>query len=182
MEGECRLAPRKRSCMFYLTVALSGIGGVAAFLGLLWLLNALSYGVLKERILQEKSWDLNVCCGRSDGGGVNADIVQHTDLPKMVLVDICRLPFGERKFESVLCSHTMEHVPDPRGFYRELRRVGKDVTIVLPPLWDLGAVFNISEHRWIFLTFRKRHSSLPPYIRLPFSRRYRKRFGQKIRA
>lgn len=69
----------------------------------------------------------------------------------------------------MLCSHTLEHVENPALFYNELTRVGKEVTVVIPPLWDICAVLNIFEHKWIFLNFKKEHKTLPKYIKLPLS-------------
>jgi SAM-dependent methyltransferase len=146
-------------------------------------LNFLSYRVLKKRILRQRKWDLNICCGKTDGGGLNVDIFSHTDLPRFLLVDsVYRLPFKDRAFETVLCSHTMEHVEDPDAFFMELKRVGDRVTLVLPPLWDLAGALNILEHRWIFLTFRKEHDHLPARVRLPLSRTVQRLLGQRLHA
>jgi hypothetical protein len=143
----------------------------------------LSYSVLKQRIVKQKSWDLNICCGKTDGGGLNVDIFQHQDLPNFQHIScIYNLPFTDQAFETVLCSHTIEHVDNPHAFYDELKRVGKEVTLVVPPLYDLAAVFNLLEHKWIFLTFRKKHHSLPKHIRLPFTQSLHKRFGQRNHA
>lgn len=151
--------------------------------GLLWLLNYCSYALLKAKIVARQRWDLNVCCGKTDGGGINADIVKHEEVPNFVEIDnIYRLPFSDQQFNEVLCSHTAEHVDDPDRLDRELRRVGRNVTYILPPLWDLSAVFNVLEHQWIFLTWRKKHARLPPRIRLPFSRHIQKTLGQRIAA
>jgi SAM-dependent methyltransferase len=156
---------------------------VASAALVLELLNILSYRILKRRIVERRKWDLNICCGKTDGGGVNADIVRHADLPDFVLVDdIYNLPFEDGEFETVLCSHTMEHVEEPQRFYAELRRVGKDVTIVLPPLWDVLTLVNFWEHRWVFLTFRKEHRSLVPHSRLPLSPTFQRLFGQYVQA
>jgi hypothetical protein len=156
------------------------IAGVA---GLSQILNFLSYRVMKGRILRRRKWDLNICCGKTDGGGVNADIFRHAGLPRFVhLESIYRLPFADRAFKAVLCSHTMEHVEKPEAFLGELRRVGERVTIVLPPLWDFSAVLNVLEHRWIFLTFRKEHDRLPPRIRLPLARTVQRLLGQRLHA
>ena len=75
-------------------------------------LNFLSYrvmgGVIRKR---RERWDLNICCGKTDGGGVNADIIKHADVPNLVVVDdIYNLPFSTNQFDNVLCSHTIEHV------------------------------------------------------------------------
>jgi len=146
-------------------------------------LNFLSYRVLKRRILRQRKWDLNICCGKTDGGGVNADIVAHAGLPNFRLIDsVYRLPFENNQFETVLCSHTLEHVEEPAAFFKELTRVGKQVTIVLPPLWDPAGALNVFEHRWIFLTLRKKHGRLPRHVRLPLSRTIQRLLGQRIRA
>lgn len=158
--------------------------GLAAFPALLYGLHILSYGVLKRLIVEERRWGLNICCGATDGGGVNADIVRHDpSLPRFRRIkDIYRLPFRTRTFDTVLCSHTIEHVDDPDRFYRELRRVGRKVVLVLPPLWDPLAAFNVFEHRWLFLTLRKRHETLPPKIPLPLSRTVQSLLGQLVKA
>jgi hypothetical protein len=148
----------------------------------LWLPHIVSYYWLKRRILRTREWGLNICCGTTDGGGVNADIVAHVPLPKFVEVDVYRLPFGDRQFKRVLCSHTIEHVEDPQEFYNELQRVGEEVTLVLPPLWDVTAALNVLEHRWVFLTFKKRHSKLPRYVRLPMAGWIQDVLGQRIHA
>lgn len=148
-----------------------------------WLLNIISYVWLKKSTLNSRQWDLNICCGKTDGGGINADIFQHTDVSNFVhLDDINSLPFIDNQFEWVLCSHTAEHVDDPDALERELQRVGKNVVYVLPPLWDIGAVFNIFEHRWIFLSVKKTHSTLPKRVRLPLSATAQRWLGQRIAA
>ena len=38
------------------------------------------------------------------------------------------------------------------------------------------------EHKWIFLTFKKEHSTLPPRVRLPFADAVQEKFGQRIHA
>lgn len=142
-----------------------------------------SYRLLKTEIISRQRWDLNICCGSVDGGGINADIVRHSDLPNFVLLDsIYKLPFADGQFDTVLCSHTAEHVEYPQRFDRELRRVGKKVVYILPPLWDIGAALNVFEHRWLMLTVRKVHSTLPPRIPLPFARRLQARIGQRLSA
>ena len=145
----------------------------------LWLPHIISYGYLKNKILKSKEWNLNICCGKTNGGGINADIYKHKNLPNFKLIkDIYNLPFSDKEFNTVLCSHTIEHVENPNHFFKELQRVGKEVTIVVPPLYDIGAVLDIFEHKWIFLTFKNKHNKLPKYIKLPFSRFIQKKFGQ----
>lgn len=143
----------------------------------------ISYTVLKNRVLKKRRWDLNICCGHTDGGGLNVDIIRHKAVPNFHQVtDIYHLPFNDGQFNSVLCSHTIEHVDDPASFYRELRRVGKEVTLVIPPLYDISAALNFFEHRYLFLSFKKVHRRLPKYVRLPFSRMVQRHLGQNIEA
>ncbi|MEN7343350.1 MAG: methyltransferase domain-containing protein [Pseudomonadota bacterium] len=142
-----------------------------------------SYSHLKTSIVSARTWDLNICCGKVDGGGVNADIMRHADVPNFVKVDnIYALPFDDDQFDTVLCSHTAEHVDDPDRFDRELQRVGREVVYVLPPVWDLAAAFNVLEHRWIFLSMRKVHRKLPRRLKLPFARTIQARVGQRLNA
>jgi len=151
---------------------------------LTWLTHNISYKLIKRKILESGKWGLNICCGKTDGGGVNADIVRHADVSRfVVLKDIYQLPFKDGEFENVLCSHTMEHVDDPVRFFKELQRVGKNVTVVIPPLWDFFNAISPFVHKWFFLTFRKKHvNSLPKFKRVPLSRFVHKHFGQTINA
>ncbi|MFO8154158.1 methyltransferase domain-containing protein, partial [Thioalkalivibrio sp.] len=84
------------------------------------------------------------------------------------------------EFEHVLCSHTIEHVDDPDAFWAELNRVGKHVTLILPPIWDLAAALNIFEHKWLFLSWHKRHHTMPRQIKLSGAQIYQQRFGQVV--
>ena len=162
--------------MIYLFITISII--VYFFLS-----NYISYKILKKRILNSQKWDLNICCGKTDGKGINADIVKHSELPNFIQInDIYNLPFKNKTFNTVLSSHTIEHVDDPESFIKELKRVGEDVTIVLPPLWDITAAFNIIEHKWIFITLKKEHKTLPLYLKLPFSTSVQNFFGQRMHA
>jgi SAM-dependent methyltransferase len=143
--------PDKTVTQWGLTMSLLSIAlCILLVLVILYILNYLSYRVLKNRILRRQRWDLNICCGKTDGGGINADSIPHTALPHLVLVDVYHLPFKDGQFDTVLSSHTVEHISDPERFFSELTRVGRDVTLVLPPLWDVSAVLNVLEHRWIF--------------------------------
>jgi SAM-dependent methyltransferase len=150
----------------------------------LFLTNFFSYHILKNRTLKRRVWDLNICCGKTDGGGINVDIKKHKDIPNFVLIkNIYHLPFKDKEFKYILCSHTIEHVDEPIKFYKELRRIGQNIVIVVPPLWDISAsIMNILEHRWIFLTLRKEHIELPKFVPLPFAKRFQKLFCQKITA
>ena len=139
----------------------------------------ISYRILKKRILKRQKWDLNICCGQTDGGGINADIVELKGVPNFRLIkDIYKLPFETGQFHTVLCSHTIEHVDYPERFFKELQRVGKKVTIVIPPLYDPTAALNIFEHKYIFLSFKKEHQRVPRHAKLPLASFIQQRIGQ----
>ncbi len=164
-------------------IIAASVGAAGAVYGAAYALNFLSYGYLKNRILRSQPWDLNICCGTTDGGGINADIKKHGDIPNFVLTkDIYNLPFDSGRFNHVLCSHTIEHVDNPKAFYNELRRVGKDVTLVVPPLWDFSAAVNLLEHRQLFFSMRTRYKKLPLYTPLPMARAVQNMIGQRIKA
>ncbi|MPN43517.1 hypothetical protein SDC9_191077 [bioreactor metagenome] len=100
-----------------------------------------------------------------------------------MISDVTRLPHPDGAFEHVLCSHTIEHVPDPKAMFQELRRIGKNVTILVPPLWDFTAALNPFEHQVIFLSLTSRHENeLPRFFRFAPARWLQARFGQKINA
>lgn len=150
---------------------------------ILLFLHFISYYVIKNKIVKSKNWGLNICCGKTDGGGVNADIIQHKKVPNFIKIrNIYNLPFKSKQFKTVLCSHTLEHVNDPKRFYNELKRVGEEITLILPPLWDILAIFTFLEHKWIFLTFKNSHNDLPMFVKLPLASLIQEYFGQRIHA
>jgi len=64
--------------------------------------------------------------------------------------DIEQMPFGDREFDFVYCSHVLEHVNDPEQACREIMRVGKRGYIETPSkgkdVWlDMTRTSN---HRW----------------------------------
>ena len=102
-----------------------------------------------ERILQKISGNkvLEVGCGRGylanliskDHETTASDIVIPPVLKKrfpqikFVAGDIEKLPFKDNQFETVVCTHTLEHTKNPRLAMDELRRVAsKEVIIVVP--------------------------------------------------
>jgi hypothetical protein len=159
-------------------------GVVSAVAALAWAAHFVSYQWIKRRTLEERRWDYNICCGTTDGGGINADIVEHANVPRFERVsDVTRLSHPDGAFDYVLCSHTIEHVPNPEAMYRELRRVGRKVTLLVPPLWDFTAALNPFEHQVIFLTLRSRHDDhLPPFIRFLPAQWIQRVMGQRINA
>jgi len=149
----------------------------------IFVIHWISYKYLKNKIVCRQKWDLNICCGTTDGGGINADILQHSNVPNFILIkDIYNLPFDDGQFNNILCSHTIEHIEDPIRFDRELRRIGQNITYLLPPIWDIAATFNVFEHKWLFLVVGTEYQDLPDFWRLPFSEHIQNLIGQRIKA
>ena len=140
----------------------------------------IDYRILKNRHFNSQKWDLNISCGFTDGGGINADVVNR-DVPNFKLTkDIYKLPFKDNQFKNIVSSHTIEHVDDPDRFFSELQRVSENVTLIIPPIWDLAALLFLFEHKWQFLTLRSKHvNNLPRKMKLPYWW-YHKRFGQRV--
>lgn len=140
----------------------------------------IDYEILKNYFFKKQKWDLNISCGKTDGGGLNADIAKR-EVPNFVLIkDIYNLPFKDKQFANAICSHTIEHVEDPEKFYNELRRVSQKVVLLVPPIWDIFALVNFKEHKWQFLTLKAKHVNfLPRKFKLPYWW-YQKKFGQRI--
>jgi len=51
---------------------------------------------------------------------------------EVALAGLPELPFRDRAFDTVVCAHTLEHVPDLWAAARELRRVAARVIVVVP--------------------------------------------------
>jgi ubiquinone/menaquinone biosynthesis C-methylase UbiE len=154
---------------------------IVSFLIYVYLAHVLDYKILKEKHLKSKEWDLNISCGDTNVAKINADIIQR-DIPNFMLInDIYNLPFKNKEFENVVSSHTIEHVDNPDEFFKELKRISKNVTLILPPIWDIASMFWILEHKWLFLTFKTKHeNNLPKKIKMPYDFIHNL-FGQRIK-
>ena len=84
----------------------------------------------------------------------NADLLEH---------DILRLPVGDASFDTVLCSHTLEHILDVRAAVAELRRIcAKRLILVVPR--EREGLYTFNPH---FQFFPYVHSFLRVMIPLP---------------
>ncbi len=50
----------------------------------------------------------------------------------VALASLPSLPFGDAAFDTVVCAHVLEHVPDLYAAARELRRIARRVIVVVP--------------------------------------------------
>ena len=70
-----------------------------------------------------------------------------TDLPAFEC-PVEKMPFADKEFDFVYCSHVLEHVDDPAAACRELIRVAKRGYIECPYAWH-EIVFHSRSHKWL---------------------------------
>ena len=76
-----------------------------------------------------------------------------------VCCDVQHLPFKKGVFDYVLCSHVVEHVPDPEAVFEEMHRVAPHGLISYPT--NLWQTFTTNPgHLWQIDNQRKNHKSL----------------------
>lgn len=91
---------------------------------------------------------LNISCGNTDYGDVNADISPHPNIHGFVLYEPNKpLPFKNKEFGVVFSCHTIEHTDNPYAFERELKRVGDHVILLYPHYLDMSAWTMF--HKWV---------------------------------
>jgi len=103
-----------------------------------------------ERILAEVQGEriLDAGCGRGHLAGliaradpgatvVGADLAppEVQGLPNLSFVEgwLGRLPFADKSFDTVVCTHVLEHLPDLDGALADLRRIARQRLILVVP-------------------------------------------------
>src|SRR5262245_3996439 len=61
--------------------------------------------------------------------------------------DAAAMPFGDGVFDYVVCSHVLEHVPDPAGVIAEMTRVGHAGYIEVPEAAS-AKILDFPSHLW----------------------------------
>lgn len=104
---------------------------------------------------------LDIACGRGylagrlaerfnvTGADFAIDCGLASSLPRVVFreADICRLPFADNEFDTVISAHTLEHIPDIHMAASELRRVAhKRLIIVVPRQRPYRYTFDLHLH------------------------------------
>jgi SAM-dependent methyltransferase len=65
----------------------------------------------------------------------------------LFVADAADMPFADQVFDYVICSHVLEHVPDPGAVIRELQRVARAGYIEVP-LAASSKVLDFESHLW----------------------------------
>lgn len=72
-----------------------------------------------------------------------------TDTKQLVIADMDRLPFADKYFDYVYCSHVLEHAVDPIRTCREIMRVGNRGYVETPTLAkDMLFAWAKDMHNW----------------------------------
>jgi len=98
---------------------------------------------------------------------VGVDFVRPTELEtddiEFIQAPIECLPFPDKSFDTVICTHVLEHILDYRAAIRELRRVAAKRLIIVVPKEREG-IYTFNPH---FNFFPYKHSFLRAMINLP---------------
>ena len=124
---------------------------------------------------------LSVFLGEFDDYSVLFDCGSSLDTKKVLrYFKKNKIPLSSFKY-LVTSHHHFDHCGGALKFYEELKRVSKNIILLVPPLWDIASLADIREHKWQFMTLRTKHVNiLPNKFKLPYWW-YQKRFGQMIR-
>lgn len=64
---------------------------------------------------------------------LDAKLVSNNPQIDFAAANLEKLPYGDGQFDTVVCTHTLEHVPDIQKAVAELRRVARERLIVVVP-------------------------------------------------
>src|SRR5262245_34896011 len=100
----------------------------------------------------------------ADISRAHLDAIQLRPNQQAVEVDLMKgLPFKDKEFDYVFCSHVLEHVDNPIQCVTELSRIGKRGTIVMPSAIKDG-LFNFEESTHLWLVLEHPGSGMPIFI------------------
>ena len=99
------------------------------------------------------------------------------------------LPFKDKEFDFVVCSHVIEHVKDVALFIKELERISLKAYIELPTILEDNLVFeNRKDHLWQMefdddynkLVISKKVQFLEPVLTVSSAKKFLKYFRQSL--
>ena len=102
-------------------------------------------GLLLKRIIERRGTDANSYTGVD----IHVDEDTRSAMPKVRFEEAMaeRLPFDDNSFDTVICTHVLEHILDIRQAVAELRRVSRNkIIIVVPKEREYSFTFNPHLH------------------------------------
>ncbi len=102
-------------------------------------------GLLLKRIIERRGTDAN----SFSGVDIHVDEDTRSAMPNVRFEEamVERLPFADNSFDTVICTHVLEHILDIRQAVAELRRVSRGrVIIVVPKEREYSFTFNPHLH------------------------------------
>jgi SAM-dependent methyltransferase len=143
------------------------------------LLKRTSISHINNILKDNPKWNiLDLGCGyrANKNASVIADVQDFSNFykdKKFVQIKEKNLPFKDKEFDYVICSHVIEHVEDFEFFIKELERISSKGYIELPSRLGDNLVFeNQTEHIWWFdydditnqLIASERNQLLKPFL------------------
>ena len=136
--------------------SIAKVGVVVIFLVIWWRFGTLTKNIVNKRVLKElreyakkvKKPILNLGCGRTNYGDINADIISHGVENFMIIDANHKLPFKNKQFSSVVASNIIEHLDNPEFSLKEMKRIANKVYIAYPKWWQVGTWLT-PDHRWL---------------------------------
>lgn len=127
-------AYNEREMQWRRTCAIEKVNNIERLLGNRTVENVLEVGCGTGAVLAEVA---RRSIGSSHTGIDVASSDGHADpgieACKLLTYDGDRLPFADASFDFVYASHVVEHVPNPRGFLREMKRVARGAVYIEVP-------------------------------------------------
>jgi ubiquinone/menaquinone biosynthesis C-methylase UbiE len=124
-------------------------------------------GFLVQFLRQQSKLDSSAICGVDFI--IEAETQQRHPSIRFVAAPVEHLPFADREFDTVICTHVLEHILDVRAAIGELRRVcAKKLVVVVPLEREYRFTFNPHIH-----FFPYPHSFLRHIIPVPAAHEYR---------
>ena len=149
-----------------------------------------------DNLLKDKqSWKiLDIGCGYNahEAATVISDIQDLSNYyknKKFVKLTGNNLPFKDKEFDFVVCSHVIEHVKNVTLFIKELERISSKGYIELPTILEDNLVFeNKKDHLWHMefdddhnkLIISKKVQFLEPVLTVSSSKKFLKYFRQSL--
>ncbi|MDP6440665.1 MAG: class I SAM-dependent methyltransferase [Pelagibacteraceae bacterium] len=159
------------------------------------MLRRTSLNFVNNTLSKNSKWkivDIGCGYGANEFATVVADTQDLSSFYKeknFVKINDKELPFKDKEFDFVICSHVIEHVEDFEFFVKELERISSKGYIELPTRLGDNIVFeNKQDHIWWFtfddvineIVASKRNQLMDPFITVSTAKLFEKIFRESF--